>query len=149
MGKRDDLTGGGLRRSAGGWKGVQELRKAKEYWRSDERVLGNGEFVESMLKISDEALLHKEKLKQKGWDIEKIVQRACGLMGVKKEEILKRGKQNKISQARSLIIYWGKKELGLPGSELVKYFGISKQSISEAAERGERLAREKGHYLTT
>ena len=36
MGRREDLTGGGLRRSAGGWEGVFELRRTEEYWRGDE-----------------------------------------------------------------------------------------------------------------
>jgi putative transposase len=46
------LTGGGLRRSAGGWEGVFELRRAKEYWRGDERILGDGDFVNEVLKLS-------------------------------------------------------------------------------------------------
>jgi hypothetical protein len=149
MGKRDDLTGGGLRRSAGGWQGVRALKKAKEYWRSDERVLGDGEFVEDMLKISDEVLMRKEKLHRQGWNIHKLVERACELFEIDKEDILRRGKQNNISQARSLVAYWGRKELGLSGSELAAFFGITKQSISEAVARGEQLVREKGHYLTS
>ena len=36
MGRREDLTGGGLRRSAGGWEGVLKLRRTEEYWRGDE-----------------------------------------------------------------------------------------------------------------
>jgi len=36
MGRREDLTGGGLRRSAGGCEGVFELRRTEEYWRGDE-----------------------------------------------------------------------------------------------------------------
>jgi len=149
MGKRDDLTGGGLRRSAGGWQGVQALKKTKEYWRSDERVLGDGGFVESILRISDEALVRKKKLRRQGWTIDKLAERASELLGIKKEDIFKRGKQNNISQARSLVVYWGRKELGLPGTELAAFFGITKQSVSEAVSRGEKLVRNKGHYLTT
>ncbi len=149
MGKRDDLIGGGLRRSAGGWQGVQALKKAKEYWRSDERVLGNSGFVESMLRISDESLARREKLRQQGWSIDKLAARASELLGIKKEDIFKRGKQNNISQARSLVAYWGKKELGLSGTELAEFFGITKQSVSEAVARGEQLVRENGHYLTS
>src|SRR3989339_46127 len=47
--KRDDLTGGGLRRSAGGWGGVWELKQRKEYWRGGGRGLGGGNFVENVL----------------------------------------------------------------------------------------------------
>ena len=56
MGHRDDVTGGGLRRSAGGWAGVMELKKNNEQWRSDERILGDGAFVTGVLKVSEEIL---------------------------------------------------------------------------------------------
>jgi REP element-mobilizing transposase RayT len=148
MGHRDDLTGGGLRRSAGGWQGVRALKKAKEYWRSDERVLGDGGFVESILKISDEALAKREKLLQQGWNIEKLVERVCEIFEIGKADIFRRGKQDRLSGARSLVAYWGRKELGLSGTELATYFGITRQSVSEAVKRGEQLVREKGHYLT-
>jgi putative transposase len=38
-GKRPDLIGGGLIRSAGGWVAVQDLRRSKEVFASDERIL--------------------------------------------------------------------------------------------------------------
>jgi hypothetical protein len=147
MGRRDDLTGGGLRRSAGGWQGVQALKRAKEYWRSDERVLGDGGFVETILKISDEALERKEKLRQQGWNIEKLIERVCELLKIRKEDIAKRGREDSVSQARSLVAYWGRKELGISGTELAAYFGITKQSIGDATARGEQLARVKGYKL--
>jgi len=34
----------------GGWERVEELRRGRERWAHDERVLGNSEFVEEMLK---------------------------------------------------------------------------------------------------
>lgn len=149
MGKRDDLTGGGLRRSAGGWQKVLELKKAKEYWRSDERVLGDSDFVESMLKISNEALSQKEKLKKEGWNIHKLVKRASELLGINNEDIARRGRQDNVSKARSLVAYWGRKELGLSGTELAEYFKISKQSVGESVVRGERLIRERNYNLIT
>ena len=54
QGKREDLTGGGLRQSAGGWCGVFALKHAKEYLRGDERILGDRNFVESILKETEE-----------------------------------------------------------------------------------------------
>jgi len=44
QGKRADLTGGGLLRSAGGWQGVKALREDKVYQRHDERILGGRGF---------------------------------------------------------------------------------------------------------
>jgi len=46
QGRRDDLTGGGLVRSVGGWKNAKAMRKAKIWQKSDERILGDGDFVD-------------------------------------------------------------------------------------------------------
>ena len=43
--KRPEFVRGGLIRSAGGWKQVKTLRKAKDFYKSDERILGSSDFV--------------------------------------------------------------------------------------------------------
>jgi putative transposase len=50
--RRQDLTGGGLLRSAGGWEGVKALREEKLYQRNDERILGDGDFVGRVLALT-------------------------------------------------------------------------------------------------
>ena len=50
LGKRPELTGGGLVRSAGGWSALKTLRKANVYIKGDERILGDSDFVEGTLK---------------------------------------------------------------------------------------------------
>ena len=49
VGKRPDLVGGGLVRSMGGWAAVEALRKAKDYMKGDERILGDSYFAEQVL----------------------------------------------------------------------------------------------------
>jgi len=49
QGRSPELVGGGLIRSLGGWSAVKALRKAGAYMKGDERILGNGDFVENML----------------------------------------------------------------------------------------------------
>ncbi|MBI4766981.1 MAG: transposase [Deltaproteobacteria bacterium] len=55
-GKRQDLTGGGLVRSAGGWEGVKTLREEGVYQKNDDRILGDGDFVERVLSSAEEAM---------------------------------------------------------------------------------------------
>ena len=43
-GRRPDLTGGGLIRSAGGWSVVKSLRTNAAWMKGDERILGDGDF---------------------------------------------------------------------------------------------------------
>jgi putative transposase len=54
LGSRSELVGGGLIRSLGGWSTVLSLRRHGDRALSDERILGNGAFVEQILKEADD-----------------------------------------------------------------------------------------------
>lgn len=148
MGKRYDLTGGGLRRSVGGWNGVYELKRAKESWRGDERILGDGNFVNEALKISEEEMTKKEKLKKAGWNMEKLTAHICELIGIKRDEIGKKGKRNKIAKAKGLIAYWGKQGLGINGRQIGDFLGSTRQAVAYMAKQGEKIANEKEYILS-
>jgi hypothetical protein len=49
MGKRAELTGGGLLRSQGGWAEVASMRRRHEPAAFDARILGSGAFVGTVL----------------------------------------------------------------------------------------------------
>ena len=53
-GRRPELTGGGLIRSLGGWAAAKALRKANTLQKGDERILGDGDFVEAVLSEANE-----------------------------------------------------------------------------------------------
>lgn len=65
VGKREDLTGGGLLRSQGGWEALKGYRKAGIRLKGDERILGDSDFVEKVLKSAQESLEEKYGLKNK------------------------------------------------------------------------------------
>ena len=75
QGRRKDLIGGGLIRSAGGWAAVKSMRKAKMFQKSDERILGDGDFVEQVLSATQEQMERKYTLMAQGYDLDKIVER--------------------------------------------------------------------------
>jgi len=58
----------GLIRSSGGWSVLRALKRAKIHFKSDERILGNSNFVDKVLKTADEALERKYQLKTQGYD---------------------------------------------------------------------------------
>ena len=71
QGKRGDLTGGGLIRSAGGWDEVRALKKERIFQKSDERILGDGDFVEGVLRSAEEAMEKRYALRSRGYDLAK------------------------------------------------------------------------------
>ncbi|RJR39446.1 MAG: transposase, partial [Desulfobacteraceae bacterium] len=112
QGRRDELTGGGLLRSAGGWEGVKALREENIHQRNDERMLGDGDFVERVLASAEEAMEKRYALRARGVDLDFIASRVSEVLGVKPEEVWAQGKSRWIVQARSLLSYWAVKELG-------------------------------------
>ncbi|MCB2149392.1 MAG: hypothetical protein KQI81_23125 [Deltaproteobacteria bacterium] len=79
-GKRPDLTGGGLLRSLGGWTGVKDFRKAGIRVKGDERILGDSDFVETVLGSTREALEERYFLKARGIDFDQVVLRVANVM---------------------------------------------------------------------
>ena len=49
LGRRPDLVGGGLLRSSGGWGVLKAMSKARIHLKGDERILGDSEFVNTVL----------------------------------------------------------------------------------------------------
>ena len=145
--KRPELTGGGLKRSAGGWEGIRNLQQKGELWRGDERILGDGDFVNQVLKKAEETLNEKESLKRQGWDLERLVREVCGLLSIDQRDLRKKGRGNSISMAKGLICFWGYHKLGINGNELARFLNISRPAVSQAIQRGEKHAKQNNLNL--
>jgi len=147
QGKRPDLTGGGFVRSVGGWEAVKTFRKAKLFQKGDERILGDGDFVEEVLKKSDEALKKKYMLQSKGITLEMVADRVSVVLDMKPEEIWSVGRYRRIVEARSLLSYWAVRELCMSMTSLAQKLKISVPAISKAVVRGEKLANKNQYHL--
>ena len=147
QGRRPDLVGGGLVRSVGGWSTLMSMRQAKTYQKGDERILGDGDFVEQTLKASNEAMERKYALQAQGIDLEKIAKRVATLLEMDTEEVWASGKYRNIIVARSLLCYWAVRELGISMTFLSKKLNISIPAISKSVIRGEKIAADKNYKL--
>ncbi|WP_035497722.1 transposase [Citrifermentans bremense] len=147
LGKRDDLTGGGLLRSAGGWREVVSAREAGVFLKSDERILGDSDFVENVLHLAEEEMERKFKYINQGVDLERVADIVAVVLGTSKEDFETHGNQPKKVQARSLFCYWAVRELGATTTFLGHRLGMTQPAISVAVSRGEKLAAEMGLRL--
>jgi REP element-mobilizing transposase RayT len=138
-GKRRDLTGGGLIRSVGGWSAGKSLRKAGAFQKGDERILGDGEFVENVLSQAKEAFETKYRLKAKGINVDSIASRVGKIMSIDPAQIWAPGKQPKVVRARSLLCYWATSELGISQVWLSKKLGLSQAAVSLSVARGRQI----------
>ena len=140
MGRRKDLTGGGLIRSMGGWQAVKSMRKAKMFEKSDERILGDGNFVEQVLSMAEEQMERKYRLISKGFNLEMIADQVSSAMEIDTSEIWKRGKLRRRVAARSLLCFWAVRELGISMAELSRRLKLSLSGVSQSVIRGEKIA---------
>ena len=147
MGKRPELTGGGLVRSVGGWMNLKEMRRAKVFVKGDERILGEGDFVEEMLQEAGEAFERKSLLKSQGWDLDKLASHVAKLLEIDVSVVWSEGKYRHIVEARSLLCYWAVRELGVSMTSLAKRLKLSVAAITQSVRRGERLVKEKSYYF--
>jgi len=147
QGKRTDLTGGGLIRSVGGWSALKALRAAKVFNKGDERILGDGDFVETALKAANEAKERKYKLQARGFTLFKVADRVAEVLRVEEETVWAFGRRRDIVQARSLLCYWAIRELGVTMISLSRRLDLSVTAIGKAVIRGEKLAKENKYSL--
>ena len=148
MGKRPELTGGGLVRSAGGWSGVQALRAMKEHMKSDERIRGDGDFVETALAGARETREEKYRLRNQGYDLAAILSRVSRICNIPEARITSSGKEPERVRAKRIVAFWAVKELGLPGTEVGKVLNLTQSAVSRAVRRGEEIVKELGLSLT-
>lgn len=140
LGRRDELVGGGLIRSAGGWAAVKTQHKAGLFQKNDERILGDSNFVEKVLSFANEKMERGYRLQAQGVDFQVVVRRAGELTGIDPEAILSRDRGRRTVQARSLAIYWAAEELGLKQPEIGFKLGMTQAAVSMAIKRGKLFA---------
>ena len=146
-GRRHELTGGGLVRSLGGWTAFRALRGGSVRIKGDERILGDSDFVEAVLKEADEHLERRCRLKAEGFDLDQVAQRVAQVLDRPLEIVWEKSRRPQVAMARSLLCYWASKELGMSMTDLAKRLNLTQPAISIAARRGERIARENQYML--
>jgi REP element-mobilizing transposase RayT len=146
-GRRSDLVGGGLIRSAGGWTVVKAMRRGVERMKGDERILGEGDFVETVLKAAQENLERKYQLEADGYGFDWLVGRVARQLELEPKDVLAPGKYAQSVKARSLLCYWGTRELGMTTVDLAKRLNLAQPTVSQAVIRGQKIAEDLGASL--
>jgi REP element-mobilizing transposase RayT len=148
LGRRPELVGGGLIRSLGGWDEIKKMRlKGQDRIKSDQRILGESDFVRDVLSESEGEFSRRYKLKLLGYDFEKVVERVCNLFGIEKSYIIKRGKQRDRVKAKDLVSYWAVNELGMSMVDVARRFDITPAAVGYSVQRGEKIAKREGYQL--
>ena len=114
---------------------------------SDERILGDSEFVDSVLLHAEEKYERHYELKRQGYDLDRIAERVAGIFGMETREIMSRGKQPRKVKARSLFCFWAVSELGMSIRQVAKRLEMSPPGVGFSVERGQAIAYENEYRL--
>jgi putative transposase len=134
-GKRDELVGGGLKRSLKliGAGGMQEY---------DERILGSGEFVAELKKVEELA----DRLPGV-MPVREVLERLAGFFEIEVDDLRKRAKGKRVVEARNMMCYFAVREMGHNGAEVAKMLNVTRSAVSVAAGRGEQFLRNNRKHL--
>ena len=147
QGHRDELTGGGLIRSLGGWSEIARTHLKGSHTKSDERILGESTFVSDVLSQANEKYERRYELKRLGYDLNRVAVKVSEIYDIDVDDFLSKGKQQKKVKARSLFCYWAVNELGVSLTELARQIGISVPAVGYSVERGQVICSENNFQL--
>jgi REP element-mobilizing transposase RayT len=143
QGRRPDLQGGGLLRSQGGWRGVAELRRGREAYLGDERILGSTDFVDRMRQTAEtRASQRRARL-----TLTSLLHRVCRHVGLAPTQLAAGSRTAPVSRAREGLAYLWIERLGHPGRPLAPVLGTSPQAVYLAAARGQAARAEWDRLL--
>jgi hypothetical protein len=135
QGRREDLVGGGLIRSLGGWSEVLSLRADNKETDHDARILGGEDFVANILREADKNVRRQLRLGERKVLIDRIIKRVCNEQGVEEEELRNGGRRKKVSEVRGRISFQLSHELGVPTAEIARHVGVCTSAIVKAIQK--------------
>lgn len=134
QGRREDLMGGGFLRSLGREPGDWEGIKKDDRTAHDDRILGSGHFVESVLNEVEKGTEQPLKL-----SVSEIAERIAKHLGVDPADLMHKGRWEPVSQAKAILIYIGTRYRGETAKKMGNITGMSAQAASKAKGRGSSL----------
>jgi REP element-mobilizing transposase RayT len=136
QGRRAELQGGGLIRSLGGWQAVQTLRRGRETYVADERVLGSSDFVENLRHDAEQREEERLRLRSEAPDLPTLLQRVAAAVGVGPAALTGGGRSRDLVRARDGLAYLWIEVLGHSGGDLARTLALHAVSVYRAARRG-------------
>ena len=132
-GKREDLVGGGLLRSVGGWSQVVSMRRRGQGMASDERILGNGEFVERVIAETERQERETLRLRRKVPELGALLKEVALREGLDEEELKKVRRRREVSAAIKVFCQLAVKKYGHSGASVARFLGATTSLVNRYA----------------
>ena len=143
QGRRPNLVGGGLIRSVGGWAALRGHQSDDIRIKGDERILGDSDFVEKVLKKANEHLAQRTLLQASGPDLAQLIKKVANFYQIDIAELKTASKARPVSLARSILCYLAVRKLLFSCAEVARALNITPSAVSKAVTKGYALANRK------
>src|SRR5258706_4161688 len=142
QGHQERLEGGGLIRSMGSLDKVLQARHSDEGEMSDVRILGEGHFVEEILRQAEVEDRQRQTIQQK-WSKEDLQHSIASWAGFRADALLSTDRSRRLAEARAILVHAAIDWLGLPGTVVGAWVQLSGAGVSKARARGRQLAEKR------
>lgn len=133
QGKRADLVGGGLLRSVGGWSEVVSMRRRGIGMVSDERILGNGEFVERVIAETERQERETLRLRRKVPELSALLKEVARREGLEEEELKKVRRRREVSAAIKVFCRLAVHKYRHTGASVARLLGVTTSLVNRYA----------------
>ena len=132
-GKREDLVGGGLLRSVGGWSEVVSMRRRGQGFASDERILGSGDFVERVIAEAERQERETLRLRRRVPELSALLKEVACREGLAEEELKTVRRARKVSAAIKVFCQMAVKQYGHTGASVARFLGVTTSLVNRYA----------------
>ena len=141
QGPRPELQGGGLVRNSAGWVAAQELRRGREEYAADERILGASAFVEEIRQEGESGTAQGVTGRSRALSLEVVLEQGCQGVGVRTKEVAGAGRRAALCQGREGVAYLWIEWSGHSGLTAARAVGIRPEEVYRVVERGRQEAK--------
>ncbi len=136
LGKRPDLTGGGLIRSMGGWSVVKAMRKSGVKEESDDRILGSGVFVSEVISQAEDKVKYQLSAEKLQKSIKEEIEKRCKKEKITHALLCSGSRRKPLPKIRRDIALKLINDYGVSLAETARQLGISTSGVAQIVRRG-------------
>ena len=106
--------------------------------RIDKRVLGSGDFVESILREAEGRLRSRLGSDMSGKDIVEFVERVCDKEEINPKELRMGSRRGRLPKVRSEVAYRLAEDFGIPLAKIARHLGVPTSAVSKALKKAKQ-----------
>jgi hypothetical protein len=118
---------------------VLALRSHKERIPYDQRILGDGDFVDGLRSALDDLFQRNRRSTGQTPDLETLTEQTGSKYGLVPRELRSGSRRRKAVRARGEIAPGAVRELGYSGAEVARYLGVTTSCINRVVGRGSQI----------